>query len=96
MNNITKIKHDVYECGGCKATDYSVAWNVFTKEKYGGDGFGIMPIEEEEWGTFFVCPSCGVECEWDNYNGDDDKATITKKRYEQLLEIEAMYNDLCR
>jgi hypothetical protein len=77
MNSITKIKHDVYECGGCKATDYSVAWNVFTEEKYGGDR-GITPIEEERDSSFFVCPSCGVECDWGGYEEDNDKVTITK------------------
>jgi hypothetical protein len=95
MDSITKIKHDVYECGCCKSTDYSVAWNVFTEEKYGW-GDGITPIEEEKDGSFFVCPSCGVECEWSDYNEDDEEVTITKKRYDELLEIEAMYNDLCR
>jgi hypothetical protein len=96
MDSITKIKHDVYECGGCKSTDYSVAWNVFTKEKYGSYNGGITPIEEEAYGSFFVCPSCGVECEWGDYNEDDEEVTITKKRYDELLEIEAMYNDLRR
>jgi hypothetical protein len=95
MNSITKIKDDVYECGGCKSTNYGVVWNKFTYEEYGADG-GITPIEKEEYGSFFVCPSCGVECEWRDYNEGDEEVTITKKRYEELLEIEAMYNDLCR
>jgi hypothetical protein len=95
MSYITKIKDDVYECGGCKSTNYDVVWNKFTEEKYGWGG-DITTIEEEKDGSFFVCPSCGVECEWSDYSEDDEEVTITKKRYDELLEIESMYNDLRR
>ena len=97
LKGITKVEDDHYKCGACGNISHTTEWNDATTHYYSGS---IVPIEIEEYGCDYICPYCGenVEIDFkDGFNGyyKVEDVTITRERYNELLDIEERYNAMC-
>jgi len=84
-----------YTCPECKTTHSSAEWDKATSEFYGTT---ISPIESEERESCsFNCPKCEAIVDYNALiPSDSDSITISKEEYDELLEIKAMYEGLCK
>ena len=90
--NIKKIGEDSYKCPECGAVHSGREWNDRTKSEY---PCGITTIQNAIAGVCcYFCPSCDKESYYVEKSIQEETVTITKREYDELLEIKFRYEEL--
>ena len=91
--NIKKIGEDSYKCPECGAEHSGNEWNKETSNGY----YGITKIQDAKVDVYvYICPSCSTESDYGTEPDEvkEETVTITKREYDELLEIKFRYEEL--
>ena len=89
---IKKIGEDNYKCPECGAEHSAKEWNSRTKLDYGQYICIIQNAIDDE--CCYICPTCNKESDYEEKGIQEETVTITKREYDELLEIKFRYEEL--
>jgi RNA polymerase subunit RPABC4/transcription elongation factor Spt4 len=89
---IKKIGEDSYKCPECGAEHSGKEWNNRTLLEYFDDITEIQDTRDDE--CYYICPTCNKESTYEEKGIQEETVTITKREYDELLEIKFRYEEL--